>query len=108
MTDLPPVEVADRLIEALEQAEAPRSNADQDFPAVGILTTATNKAALFEPVEEAGDIRVAADHSRRDFAAEQAIGGAAQDTQNVVLIGREVVLLEEVGGAAGQQVDGAR
>jgi hypothetical protein len=24
------------------------------------------------------------------------------------LIGREVVLLEEVGGAAGQQVDGAR
>jgi hypothetical protein len=107
MTDLPPVEIADRLIEALEQAEALRSNADEHFTAVGVLATSTDEAALFEAVEKAGDIRVAADHSHRDFAAEQAIGGAAQDTENVVLVGREVVLHEELGGAAGKQVDGA-
>ena len=107
MSDLAPMEVADRLIESVEEAEATGSNSDQDFTAIRILTTATDEAALFEPVEEAGDIRIACDHAGGNFAAEQAIGGAAQNAEYVVLVGREVVQLEELGGAAREQVDGA-
>jgi hypothetical protein len=107
MTDLAPVQVADWLVEPFEQTKAVSSNADSDLAAVRIPTTTPNKAAFFEPIEETGDIRIAADHSRRDFAAKQAIGCATEDTENVVLVRREVMLFEELNGAAGEQVDGA-
>jgi hypothetical protein len=107
VTDLLPMEVADWRIESFEQAEAISRNADQNLSAVGVLATATDEAAFFEPVEKASDIRIAADHSGCNFTAQQAVRRSAQDTEDVVLVGRKVVLFEELGGAAGEQVDSA-
>ena len=67
-----------------------------------MLAASGDEAALFEPVEEAGDVGVAGDHASGDLAAQQAIGRAAQDAEDVVLVGGEVVLLEELGRAAGR------
>lgn len=107
MTDLLPMQVADRLIEAGEKAQAVGSNADLDFTAIRILATATDEAALLQPVEETGDVRIAGNHACGNLTAEQAIGCATQDTEDVVLVGRQVVFPEELSRASREQVHGA-
>lgn len=105
--ELVPVGIADRLIKSREQREARRCNTDKDFAAIRILAAAADETALFEPVEEAGDVRVAGDHAIADFAAEQTLGCAAENAEDVVLVGGELVLFEELGRSAGEQIGGA-
>jgi hypothetical protein len=103
---LPAMYLAHGTIEAGKQLEAGRGNADKDFPPIGILAAAADEGALFKAIEKAGNIRIAADHAARDFAAQQALGCSTQDTQHVVLIRREVMVAKELIRAAGEQVDG--
>jgi hypothetical protein len=107
VADLAPMEVANGAIEAGEQPESLGSDVDEDATPVGVLAAAGDEAALIEPVEETGDVGVAGDHAGGDLAAEEAVGGAAQDAEDVVLVGGEVVVFEELRGAAGEQIGGA-
>ena len=107
VADLAPMEVANGAIEAGEQPESLGSDVDEDATPVGVLAAAGDEAALIEPVEETGDVGVAGDHAGGDLAAEEAVGGAAQDAEDVVLVGGEFLGLEQVCDGAREQVGGA-
>jgi len=107
MAELTVVEVAHRLMEMGKQGDPGRCNADQDFAPVGIFAAAADEGAFLEAVEEAGNVGVAGDHAAGDFAAEEALGGAAQDAEDVVLIRGEVLFFEELGWGSREQVGAA-
>jgi hypothetical protein len=108
MAELAAVEVAHRLMELREQCQARRRDMDEDFATVGMAAAASDDAAGLKAIEETGNIGIAGDHARGDLAAQEAIGGAPQDAEHVVLIGRKAVFFEELGGAAGEPVGDAR
>ena len=66
------------------------------------------RAALFQTVEQAGDVRIARNHAVGDFPAGQPFGRAAQDAQHVVLRRREIFGFEHLEQAAGEHVRGAQ
>lgn len=107
MAHLTPMEIANGAIEAGEEPDAAGCDVDEDAAAVGMLAAAGDEVSLLEPVEKAGNVGVAGDHASGNLAAEQAIGRAAQDAEDVVLVGGEVMLFEELCGAPGEKVSGA-
>jgi hypothetical protein len=80
------MKVANRPIEATKKGKPLVCNTNVDPPAIRIIAATTDEAALFEAVEEAGDIGIAGDHAVRDFAAEQAFWRSPQNAQDVVLV----------------------
>jgi hypothetical protein len=107
MTKLAAMKVANRLIEMSKKVEPLGCNVNENLAPVGMPAAAADEAALFEAVEEAGNVRLAGDHSRGNFAAEEAIGSAAKNAEHVVLIRGQVVFFQELGRAAGEQVGGS-
>ena len=101
------VGLADGVVEVVKEGQSRGCDADKDFTAIWILAAAADEAALFEAVEEAGDIGIAGDHAAGDLAAEQAVGRAAQDAKDVVLVRGEVVAFQELGRCAGEEISGA-
>jgi len=61
------------------------------------LARATDEAALFHAIEEAGHVRVVRNHPVADNAAGETIGlGAAKDAEHIILRAGEAVGLEEL------------
>jgi hypothetical protein len=102
------VGLLERIVEAGQQLEAVGGDLGHDHSAVlcGFPRT-RDQAAFDQAVEKAGDIGVASDHSAGNFAAGQAVWRPAEDAEDVVLRGRQVFGLENLSGAAGEQVAGA-
>lgn len=113
VAELAAVRVLNGSVETGEQGESLQCNAGQDDAAVLILAPAGDEGALFEPVEETGNVGVAGDHSVTDFAAGQAAGlsglaRAAEDSEDVVLVRGEVFCLEDLGERTAKHVGGAK
>lgn len=102
------VHVEDGLVEVFEDLGAFGGEAGGDDAAVPGVALAGDEVAGFEAVEEAGDVGVAGDEVFADaFAGHAAVAGAAEDAEDVVLGGREVVGLEEFFEGAHDMVRGA-
>jgi hypothetical protein len=69
VAELKAVEVADRAVEAGEKGHTLIGNVDVNAAAVRAFAAPADETALFEPVEEAGNIGIAGDHPVSDFAA---------------------------------------
>ena len=107
VAELAVVHLADGLVKAREQIKTGGRYADENFAAVGIFAATADEGAFFKAIEKASEVGVAGDHAAGDFAAEEAFGGAAEDAEDVVLVRREVVVFEELVGAACEQIGGA-
>jgi hypothetical protein len=106
VAELPAVKITDGLIEAGEKVEPLRGNASKDAAPVRVLPASLDQPALFEAAEQAGNVRLAGDHAVPDFAAKQALLRSPKDAKNIVLVRREPVFAEKLGGTAGEQVGG--
>jgi hypothetical protein len=107
MPELPLVQFAHGLIQGLEKLEALRSNVGFDDTAIIFLAFAANEAAFFHAIEQAGHVRVMADHAVTDGAAgEPRRLGAAEDAQNIVLGAGQAEGLNELFGLLAQGVGG--
>jgi hypothetical protein len=95
-----------RSVEAGEEMQPSGGDAGKNHPAIFGFAATSDQAALFEAVEEAGDIRVVSDHPGGDFAAREAFAGTAQDAQDVVLMRGDARGLEDANGAAGEHLGG--
>ena len=108
------VEVVHGGVEVGEEFEAGFGDAGEDDAAVFGVAFSGDEVAGFEAVKEAGDIGVAGDHMFGDDFAGDAVGGgagvlahAAEDAEDVVLCGGEVVGFEEDFEGAAEVVGGA-
>lgn len=108
MVDLFAVQIKHGFVEVFQNAEAFGSNAGGDHAAVlGVAVTGDEDSCL-KAVEEAGDVGIAGDQVFADaFAGHAAVAGAAEDSEDVVLGGREVVGFEEFFEGAHKVVRGA-
>jgi hypothetical protein len=99
VAELALVKLANRLIEAFQQAETRGRNARFDDATVFGLALARDQAALFHAVEEPGHIRVVRNHALADVPASKALRpGAPEDAQNIVLRAREALGLQQLLG----------
>lgn len=97
MPQLPLVALTDRGIQLGEQFEPRVGDADQNDPAIVFQPQPRDQAAVFELVEQSGDVRRAGDESARKAEGGQPLGAsAAEQAQGVVLLGRQVVLAEQL------------
>jgi hypothetical protein len=95
--ELLPVELIDRLVKAGQDVEPLRLNARPDDAAILLFPVPENQALLFQPVQEAGHVGNLRDHPLADLVAgKAALSRAAQDSQGVVLRGRQIFLLQEL------------
>jgi hypothetical protein len=107
VTQLLAVAFLQRLVEPAQQLESWGCNAGQDdAPVLGVVPSG-NQAALFQTVQQAGDVGIASDHALGDFAAGQAFWCATQDAQDVVLVRGEVFGFEQRDEAATELVRSA-
>src|ERR1700732_331829 len=96
MMELPLVELANGLIQALQNSQTFGSDAGPHHAAVVGLTLTRDHTAFLHAVEQAGDVRIVRDHAIADIPARESGGlGAAQDAQDVVLRAGEAVGFEE-------------
>jgi hypothetical protein len=77
-------------IEAGEQSQSFRSNSSEDHPPVLRFAGPRDKAAPLQSIQKSSNVRVASDHSIRNFPTSKAFPGAAEDSQDVVLRRREI------------------
>jgi len=108
VAQLAAMDIADRAVHAGQQPCAVLGDAGQNHAAIWILAAARDELAALQAVKKAGDVRVAGDHAAGDFAAGKALGCTAQDAENVVLGGGELLGLEQLRDAAGECVGGAQ
>jgi hypothetical protein len=107
MPELPLVQFAHGLIQGLEKFEALRSNVGLDDTAIIFLAFTANEAAFFHAIEQAGHVRVMADHAITDGAAgEPPRLGAAEDAQNIVLGAGQAGGFDELSGLLAKGVGG--
>ena len=107
VAELTVVHLADGPLKTREQIETGGRDADENLAAVGIFAATADEGAFFEAIEKASEVGVTGDHAAGDFAAEEAVGCAAEDAEDVVLVGGEVIVFQELVGTAGEQVGGA-
>lgn len=101
------VKFVNRVIEGFENFEALGSDMGDDDAAVVGLALASDEAALFHAVEEAGDVGIARDHSIADAAAGKAAGfGTAEDAKDIILSAGEAGVFEELVGLLDERVSG--
>src|SRR5579863_8086360 len=108
LAPLAAVQFAHGLVEFRQQAQAFRGDTRLDHAAVLRFARASDQAAGFHTVEQAGDVRIARDQPASDLATSQsAFSSAAQDAQNIVLRSGKAKGLEQGFGAARKGVGGA-
>src|SRR5262249_38625923 len=100
VSQLPAVGLLYGLIEPGEQLEPFLADAGKNHAAVFSIPGAQDPASFFEPVEQAGNVRIARDHAAADLSTGEAFRGSAQDSQNVVLGSRQVFALDYLGWSA--------
>jgi hypothetical protein len=101
------VHPVDGAIEGIDEVESvTREPMDYDA-AVRVAPIADQEAAFLEAVHQAGDVGVARYETSGDLLGTDPLGGAAEDTEDVVLRGRERVSLQEAGGLLHEEVGGA-
>jgi len=108
MAQLLAVSFLHRFIETGEKPKALRRDSDHHHSAVFGLAAAGDQVPLLQAVEKPSDVRIPGDHATGDFAAGKALRRASENTQDVVLVGREVVSLQHHVQASGQDVGGAK
>src|SRR5580704_16260796 len=81
-------------IEPGKQLQTRACDAGHYGTAVPGLAGPRYEAALFQPTEQASDIRIPRNHSFGDFATGEPFRGTAEDPQHVVLRRREILRLE--------------
>jgi len=109
VTELPFMQIMDRLIELLQLFQAFRGDTGLDYAAIVFLALTRDPAVLFHAVEQASHIGIARNHTFSDATAENAVRlGSAEDAQDVILRAGEACGLEEALGLLGQGVGGSK
>ena len=111
MGQLPAMGGGEGVLQALDEFQSGGRDGGTDDAAIGFGAAPADEAAFFEAVEQAGDIGIAGEHAVGDFSAGQALKGAAgldaaEDSQDVVLRGREADGLKHFDGVADEHVGG--
>jgi hypothetical protein len=104
---LPAVGGLDGIIQAAKKLQTFGGDASPDGSPVFGLATARDQSELFEAVKQAGDVGVPGNHSAGDFSTGQAFGRAAQDAEDVVLSGRDILGFENLNQPSRQEIGGA-
>jgi hypothetical protein len=99
-----PEELALKLLhyafQALQQIQPCRSDARSDHTTVFQFPAALDQSPAFQTIQQARDVGISVDHPVSNFAARQPFRSCTpQDSQSVVLRGREPVPFEHLGGA---------
>ena len=80
-----------------------------DDAAIILLAFTANQAAFFHAIEQAGHIRVMANHAVADGAACQAAGlGASEDAQDIILRAGQAGGFDELFGLLAEGVGGSQ
>src|SRR5579872_2410831 len=104
MAELSLVHVGHWPIEFPQELQSLRGDARENHAAVFGFAAPRDQRALFEAVEQAGDVGVAGDHTLGNLAARQTFGRASQDAENVVLDRGHVAGPEDLLDVAGEQL----
>lgn len=108
MSELSPMCLLYRNIEAIQHPQAILSDPGHHHPPVMRFTRTRNQFAPLESIQQARDIRIMSDHAIRNLPARQPFPSAAEDAQNVVLGRREICRLQQPRNASRQNVPGAQ
>lgn len=91
------VSPADRAVQAAQQREPGPGDRGRHRPAVAPITRPRDQATLVEPVEQAGEIRVARQHPLGDRPVRERLRpGAAEDPQHVILRKGQILGTQDV------------
>src|SRR5437763_10175177 len=108
MAELPCMALAQRLLDFAQESNARFGDPDAHNPAVVVGPLAVNEAALFQLVEQPGDIWGARHKSAGEIEGVKRLRVfAAQQPQCVVLLRREIIPAEEFVFQNAQAVVGA-
>lgn len=96
-----------RFVQALEDSQTFAGDARQHHAAILGFATARDKSTLFHTIEQPSDVGITSYHAICDLIARQALGGAPQNAQDVVLSLRQAFRFEDAYQSAGKQIGGA-
>lgn len=98
----------ERRIETVEKVESFRGDPAEHLPAITVAAEAADQKLCFEPVEQTCDAGSLFDHPVSDLEGWNSFfASSTQDAENVVLLERDAVRLDDLGEIAADEVGGA-